>query len=293
MELQYHLLFFTRKSTRKFHIINLTFIIFMVKWTIKLLQLWNRGMRNAEQLQITPCTMTLPDLPPQFDGYRILFASDLHIEGINALHERMIEQASHESYDICLLGGDYRLGNKGSSVTAIEHLSKLIPALRKKSRVIGILGNHDEYEIGKQLESLGVEMLINENRMIEKDGARIYFCGVDDSNYYAAHDLAQAMEGITEPAFKIIMSHSPDIYQEAADAGFAVYLAGHTHGGQLCLPGRIPVITETSAGRRFVHGHWQYRQMHGFTCAGAGCSALPIRFNCPPEMVLLTLRRAE
>ena len=289
MELQRKMHFFTHCSTSKFHMVNLPFIIWLVKWGIKLLGLWRRGMDNARALRLTYYDLVLPDLPTSFDGYRILFASDLHIEGLDNLAERIAAIVRETDYDLCLLGGDYRLFDYGSPVTAAGLLEWLVPVFRAKSRVFGILGNHDEYELGKALEKNGVEMLINENRVVEKDGARLYICGVDDSNYYAAHDLTAAQDGIAEPACKILLSHSPDLYREAAEAGFSLYLCGHTHGGQLCLPGGVPVITQTSAFRRLVRGAWQYRRMCGCTCAGAGCSALPLRFNCPPEVLLLTL----
>ncbi|MDD3118809.1 MAG: metallophosphoesterase [Victivallales bacterium] len=289
MELQRKMHFFTQRGTSKFHFIHLTFLILLVKWGIRLLGLWRRGQHNAAALRLTSYAVTLPDLPAPFEGFRLLFASDIHIESIPELAEKIADLARRTDYDLCLLGGDYRFYDHGSPVTAAGLLARLLPVLRAKSRVIGILGNHDEYELGLELEAAGVEMLINDHRVIERNGARLYICGIDDSNYYAAHDLNQARENIPEPACKILLSHSPDLYREAAAAGFSLYLCGHTHGGQLCLPYGIPVLTQTSASHRLVRGLWQYHHLLGCTCTGAGCSALPLRFNCPPEIILLTL----
>jgi len=289
LELQRKELFFSRNGTRKFHLANFEPAVWLAASGIRLLQLWQRGMANAADLQLTRYRLCLPNLPTAFNGYRILFMSDLHLEGLPVITDNLIRLSRSEPHDLCLLGGDYRFYDRGNPVPAMIYLDKLLPALTSQSRVIGILGNHDEYEIGLRLENFGAEILVNENRYVEKDGERIYVCGVDDSNYYGAHNLEQAQDGIPSASCKILLSHSPDIYREAEASGIALYLAGHTHGGQLCLPGRIPIITETAAPRRMVRGHWRYRTMQGVTCAGAGCSAIPIRFNCPPEMVLLTL----
>ncbi len=290
-ELQKHISFFTGNATRKIHLVNIDFLIDLVAIGLKITGLENRAKRNAENLRIVRHELVFPNLPDNFDGYKILFMSDLHIDGIPDLHQIIAELAAKEEYDLCLMGGDYRLHTRGNTALSTRYLSELIPELKKNSRVIGILGNHDEYGIALELEKFGVDMLVNENETIEKDGQFIYICGVDDANYYAADDFAASRVNVPQDAFSIILSHSPDVYKIAAEHGFSMYLAGHTHGGQICLPGEIPVFCETNAPRRMVHGLWQHENMCGYTSCGAGCSGIPARFNCPPELVLFTLKK--
>ena len=91
-------------------------------------------------------------------------------------------------------------------------------------------------------------------------------------------------------AFSILLSHTPETYREAAAAGFDLMLSGHTHGGQLCLPGGIPIKLEARLPRSMGAGAWRYAEMAGYTSVGAGTSLLPVRLNCPPEITLHTLR---
>jgi uncharacterized protein len=88
----------------------------------------------------------------------------------------------------------------------------------------------------------------------------------------------------------VLLVHSPELIDEARDFGAGLYLCGHTHGGQICLPGSIPIITNAACSRRFIAGPWQDGPMAGYTHRGTGVSCVPVRFNCPGEVVVHTLR---
>ena len=90
--------------------------------------------------------------------------------------------------------------------------------------------------------------------------------------------------------FAILLSHTPEVYRQAAEAGFVLMLSGHTHGGQLCLPGSIPIKLEAVLPRSMGAGAWKYRGMNGYTSVGVGTSILPVRLNCPAEITLHVLR---
>jgi hypothetical protein len=90
----------------------------------------------------------------------------------------------------------------------------------------------------------------------------------------------------------ILLSHTPEAYRRAAHAEYNLMLCGHTHGGQICLPGGLPVLTDTASPRRFARGAWCYHGMIGYTSAGAGTSIVDVRLNCPPEVTLHRLRCA-
>jgi predicted MPP superfamily phosphohydrolase len=91
--------------------------------------------------------------------------------------------------------------------------------------------------------------------------------------------------------FTIALVHSPELADAAAQAGVALYLTGHTHAGQVCLPGGIPLVRHLRAGRHLYRGHWHHRGMQGITNAGAGTSGIPVRFFTESEILALRLRR--
>jgi predicted MPP superfamily phosphohydrolase len=135
-------------------------------------------------------------------------------------------------------------------------------------------------------------MLMNERDCIKRGHDGIWLAGVDDPHHYRMDDIAKSVAGIPAGETAILLSHSADNHVEAAAAGVDLFLCGHTHGGQICLPGGFPLVTSTRLSRRFAAGAWQYGGMAGYTSRGIGTSAIDARFNCAPEATLHTLRRA-
>jgi predicted MPP superfamily phosphohydrolase len=121
---------------------------------------------------------------------------------------------------------------------------------------------------------------------------QIYLAGIDDAHYYRADNLEKAASEIPEDAFSILLSHTPEVYLQAAHAGFRLVLSGHTHGGQICLPGSIPLTLDAVLPRRMGAGPWKYHGMAGYTSTGVGTSIVEVRYNCPPEITLHHLQRA-
>jgi predicted MPP superfamily phosphohydrolase len=87
-----------------------------------------------------------------------------------------------------------------------------------------------------------------------------------------------------------LLSHTPEIYRQAAHADFKLLLSGHTHGGQVCLPGSIPITLDAVLPRHMGSGPWKYHNMSGYTSVGVGSSIVAVRFNCPPEITLHHLK---
>src|SRR5262249_17828899 len=138
--------------------------------------------------------------------------------------------------------------------------------------VYGVLGDHDSIRMVRPLEELGIVMLMNERVAIVHAGARLHLAGVDDARHYRVDELAKAAAGLPPGEPAILLSHPPEIYQQAAHAGFSLMLNGHTHGGQVCLPGGIPLTLDAPLPRRMGAGAWRYRDMAGYTSVGAGSS---------------------
>jgi predicted MPP superfamily phosphohydrolase len=171
---------------------------------------------------------------------------------------------------------------------AVAAMGDILPLLGH--RPLGILGNHDFADMIEPLETVGLRILMNDSVRIDRDGSAIWICGVDDPHIYRTHDLAAARKHVPSDGCAILLSHSPETYLEASALGYAFHLSGHTHGGQICLPGGIPVLTNARVPRRLVAGSWRQGEMVGYTSRGAGGSAIAARLFCPPEITLHTLR---
>jgi predicted MPP superfamily phosphohydrolase len=232
----------------------------------------------------------LPRLPAAFDGYRILQLSDLHVDMRPDFVPALIERVRGVAYDLCVLTGDYRARTFGPFAPAVEGLARLRPHLGGEP--LAILGNHDTIRMLPGMEAAGYRVLMNEWTRVARGGEALYVAGIDDAHYYQMQNFHRAAHDIPAGACAILLSHTPETYRHAAHAGFDLMLSGHTHGGQICLPGGVPVITDADVPRRFARGTWRYHDLVGYTSVGAGTSIVDIRLNCPPEITLHRLRRA-
>lgn len=249
-----------------------------------------RGERNARNAVVRPLRFTFEDLPAAFCGFTILHLSDIHADGLSGLTEALAFRLRELQVDLCVLTGDYRYRLTGPSHHVYPHMEKILAAINARHGIIGILGNHDSAEKIPVLESLGVTMLVNQSHHIRQADASLWLVGLDDPHYYGCDDLAGALRGVPEESFKILLVHTPEMVEDAAASGIHLYLCGHTHGGQICLPFLGPIISGANCARRYVRGVWQHQRMQGYTSAGVGVSMVPVRFNCPPEIGLIELR---
>ena len=277
----------------RWHLENMPRLIRTIKALLRISPFYTRGHENALDVQVEQVEFVFDNLPAAFDGTRILFVADPHIDELQDLPDKILSIAAELEYDFCILGGDYNFGYRQESGLAYLQMQQVAEKLLHRSRVFGILGNHDRFRMAERLQQCGVEMLLNENVCIEKDGCRIYICGIDDCHYYGADDIKLAADGIDNGHFKIMLSHSPEKYRQAGQANFSLFLAGHTHGGQVCLPGGTAVVTCATVPRKLLKGKWRYNGMAGYTSRGAGASGIAVRFFCPPEITVITLKKNQ
>ncbi|GMQ88128.1 MAG: hypothetical protein BMS9Abin08_1353 [Gammaproteobacteria bacterium] len=266
------------------HIENWYSLQTIIRNTLKLTGLYRRGCRNTTRIQVRHNPVSLPGLPPEFDGFTLLHLSDLHVDMNPGAMHRLIELLHEIDYDLCVLTGDYRGETFGPIEETLEGMAKVRTHL--KEPVYGVLGNHDTIRMVPGLEGMGIRMLINECETIQHNNARINLVGIDDAHYFRVDNIEKAASDITFDEFTILLSHTPEIYRQAAHADFDLLLAGHTHGGQICLPGGIPITLESVLPRHMGSGAWKYRSMRGYTSVGVGSSVVEVRFNCPPEITL-------
>ena len=263
----------------------------MIRAALQLTGLYSRGRRNARSIETTPHDALIASLPPAFEGFTILQLSDLHIDMAADFAGVLIDAIGPLDYDLCVLTGDYRARTFGPHDAALAGMRQLRPHIR--TAAYATLGNHDTIRLVPAMESMGYRFLINEHVKIERDGDELHLAGIDDAHFYHLDDCHRAAEDIPRHGCSILLSHTPEAYRQAADAGFDLMLCGHTHGGQICLPGGIPVLTEADSPRQFVRGAWRYHDMLGYTSVGAGTCLVDVRLNCRPEVTLHRLRRLK
>jgi hypothetical protein len=277
-----------RRGTHFFHIENWYSIHGLIRGALTLAGLHGRGRRNVLRLQLRRNDVLLPSLPGAFDGYTLLQLSDLHLDIGAALQDALIECVRQLEYDACVLTGDFRFRTFGPHAAALDALARLRPHLRGPA--YAVLGNHDSIRMVPRMERLDIRVLLNESVRIGRQATELHLAGIDDAHYYRTHSFQRAAHDIPHEACAILLSHTPEPYRLAAHAGFALMLCGHTHGGQICLPGGVPILTDCDAPRAYARGPWRYDRMLGYTSVGCGASIVDVRLNCLPEVTLHRLR---
>jgi uncharacterized protein len=256
----------------------------IIRAALKLTGLYGIGHRNSLALKVRENRFVFPDLPPAFDGFTLLHLSDLHLDNNPELTDVLIERLAPLEYDLCVITGDFRESTFDCYDRAVQETLRLRQAI--KTDTFAVFGNHDFIEMTDELEAGGIRLLLNEAVALRRDDDTLWLGGVDDPHFYEVDNLERVVEAIPAEAFAILLAHSPDLYRKAAYSGFQLYLCGHTHGGQLCLPGRIPIASNTRCPFRYARGAWKYHALTGYTSWGTGTSAVNVRYNCPPEICL-------
>lgn len=277
-----------RPGMRFFHLENWYSVHSLIRNCLRLVGLHGRARRNAHRLEIRRHRVPLSGLPRAFDGFTILHLSDLHIDMDVQTPHSLIERIREVDYDLCVMTGDYRAKTFGPIDATLEGIARVRTHL--KDPIYAVLGNHDSIRMVPGFEALGIRMLLNESVAIERAGGKIYLAGIDDAHYYRVDNIEKAAQDIPVDAVSILLSHTPEPYRQAAHSQFKLMLSGHTHGGQICLPGGIPLTWDATCPRHMAAGAWRYHAMLGYTSVGSGTSIVNARLNCRPE---LTLHRLE
>ena len=278
------------QGLRFFHLENWYSIHSVIRTCLRVAGLRGRGRRNALAINIRHNEIRATRLPRSFEGYRVLQVSDPHVDMSKEAAHVLAERVREADYDLCVLTGDYRAKTFGPFDEALAGMARV--RLHLDGPLFGVLGNHDTIRLVPGFEKMGIRMLLNESVAIERGGDRIYLAGIDDAHYYRVDNVERAAGQVPHDAFSILLSHTPERYRHAAHAGFNIMLCGHTHGGQICLPGGVPIIWDARCPRRLAAGPWRHRDMIGYTSVGAGTAIVEARLNCPPEITVHQLCRA-
>lgn len=250
-----------------------------------------RGERNCRAIRVVERDQPLARLPAAFDGFRLLQLTDLHLDLLPGLADVVTSLVERTPHDFAVITGDFADHPAKYFQNSLDDLRRIANSLSPGA--LAILGNHDPIEIVPHLEESGLRVLLNENTAITRGDAQLWFAGIDDPYFYRTHDVGAATRGIPTDACSILLSHGPRTFDEARRHGYDFMLGGHTHAGQMCLPGRLALIRNGHCPASMIHGAWEYRGLRGYTSPGTGACGVAARFNCPPEITVHTLRRAH
>lgn len=242
---------------------------------------------------LTVETIEVP-LPPGaagFDRFRIAFLTDTHYGPfVDRAHLReMVAVTAGLGADLVLLGGDYVSESARHADVAAAELGVLAGA---PHGALAVLGNHDlavsPTRVADRLAEAGIRVLRNEAVAIERAGSQLWIVGLDDT-LLGHPDPEAAFAGVPAGALAIALWHEPEFAEAAARQGAFLQLSGHTHAGQVSLPGIGPLALPVH-GRRHVEGMHDVHGMRLYTSRGAGTYRPPVRLGASPEVTLVVLR---
>ncbi|MDP8231081.1 MAG: metallophosphoesterase family protein [Candidatus Zophobacter franzmannii] len=264
-------------------------IYIVVKRLARITGLNKIGHRNSLDLQKKEATLYSPTLAKEHDGIRLLYFSDMHLDNNPELQPILAKMLDTIDYDICICGGDFK-ADEHPDYTELEGMfGKVFEGLDREKPTFAVAGNHDNNKTITLLEDR-FTFLDNASAKLEINGKVLELVGVDDCHFFHADDIEEAYKDVDRDNFTVFLSHSPEMYKKAEKYDADLFLAGHTHGGQICLPGGFALSGNSGMNRKIIKGLWSQGKMKGFTSAGVGTSLVPIRFNCPPEVVVITLK---
>jgi predicted MPP superfamily phosphohydrolase len=238
--------------------------------------------------------------PSRLDGFTIALLSDFHYDPYFSVHpiRSAVEVVSGLQPDLIALTGDFvsvpLVGNSAKGAADAEPCAQLLAKLRAPHGVWSVLGNHDVFSnadrVTNALHAAGIPILSNKALAIEKDGARFWLGGVDDVLGGTA-DLPGTLRGVPSEEAVVLMVHEPDYADYVARYPVDLQLSGHTHGGQVRFPFMRPLYLPALA-KKYVWGLFKIRDLTLYTNAGIGTVELPVRWNCPPEITFITVRKS-
>jgi uncharacterized protein len=245
--------------------------------------------------------LPLQRLPEAWDGFRIVQLSDFHFDRYFSVVplRKAIEIVNPLQPDLIVLTGDFVTlpifsgGTRSKqSAAEVEPCSELLAQLRARSGLFACLGNHDAgtdpVRVAETLQARGIQVLRNRSLPLEREGSRLWLCGVDDVlEGDPALDLT--LLGIPPDEPVVLLAHEPDFAIEVSRHRVDLQLSGHSHGGQVRIPLLgAPYLPEL--GRKFPKGLYKVGSLNLYTNVGLGTVRIPVRFDCPPEITLFTLR---
>ena len=242
-------------------------------------------------LSVECVDVPIQGLPRAFEGFKIVCLSDFHLHPYTQIDliEKVVAVSNELIPDVVCLLGDYVFEGADS----IYELASVLARLESTYGVFAVLGNHDLWTdaavVRSGLESVGIRVLVNDSVLLRVGADDLILAGLDDG-WSGEPDLSLALEGSPQEASVILMLHEPDFAdQYARDGRVCLQLSGHTHGGQVRIPG-IGGPFRPEFGRKYDDGLVEIEGMWLYTTRGVGVIGPPARFNCRPEVTEITLK---
>ena len=246
---------------------------------------------EPEWLSVEQQIISLPKLPAGLDGYKIVQLSDFHLYPFTSIDliEKTVARTNELAPDLVVLTGDYVLETAASIFDLAPELAKLNP----RHGIFAVLGNHDhwtEAAVVKQgLAEQGIELLHNRGVLLNE--SQFLLAGVDDL-WSGTPDIEGALANWREGVPTILLAHEPDFADDfLGDGRIQLQLSGHTHGGQVRVPGVGPVVLPRY-GQKYHNGLYQVGSSQVYVNRGIGIIGPAVRLNCPPEITEFVLRAA-
>ena len=275
----------------------MTIFLGSIFFILLLLIIWYSFRFEPYNFKVEKIRFYFKNLPLSFDRVTIVQISDLHSKQFGRREKLVLKMINQLNPDYIFITGDII-----DSHTKIEDLDLCRPFWEKLSqsyqdRIFAIFGNHlhdsrilNVHDFKKTIESCNIPILLNENRKLIRNGEYIYLIGVDDPRT-KHHNLKQALQGVEDKRVKILLAHSPEITEDLEEGEVDLILSGHTHGGQVRLPFIRNFWIPTRDHGKYVSGLYQVKSIPLYINRGIGVDVIPIRFNCPPEITLIELRK--
>lgn len=257
--------------------------------------LTNGFLIEPRRLSITRQDVVPRNLPPGLDGLRIGLLADFHFRpgDDDPLLEKVVAAVARERLDLVALTGDFMSSDPGVIAPLLDHLNKLQAA----HGVFAVMGNHDGWcgertTVKHQFEKAGISFLINQHSQVRIRGESLAIAGTDFV-WLGSPDPARALRGISSDTPVLALVHEPDYFDTlVGHREIALQLSGHTHGGQCRVPLAGIVPMKVKYGKNFIHGSYARGASNLFVTRGVGTAGPRVRFACPPELAVLTLRAA-
>jgi uncharacterized protein len=240
--------------------------------------------------------------PAALDNYRIALLSDFHYDSVFSVHplRAAIPIVNGLQPDLIVLTGDFvsepSLGrNRRKAAYAAEPCAGLLRQMKAPHGLWAVMGNHDAVTdpdlIKEILRATGIRVLSNQSVPMEQSASRFWLSGVADV-LEGSSDLDATLAQVPGDEATILLAHEPDYADYVAKRPIDLQLSGHTHGGQVRLP-FLPPLYEPPLARKYIAGLYKVGPLTLYTNRGLGTIGLPIRFDCPPEVTLITLRASH
>lgn len=252
------------------------------------------GLFEASWFRVARQTIAVPNLPAIFDGLTIAFLTDLHHGRYTSLHyiRTIVEVTNAQRPDIIALGGDYAHAHRRYIPPCFEVLSEL----KARLGVFGVLGNHDHWydsRLAKEcMRRSHVADLTNTGYWLIQGSARLRLGGVDDF-WEGSQNLAAALGDAQPGEACVLLSHNPDYVETITDPRVGLVLSGHTHGGQVVLPGIGAPYVPSIYGEKYLHGLVRTPFTQVYVSRGLATVGPPLRIGARPEITLVRLTGSE